>query len=66
VKTAQGSEDPATIKGATEALSQAMMKIGEAMMKAQPTENSEQKADDQKPSEGGADPTDAEFKEKPE
>ena len=31
LKTARGSEDPATIKTATDALSSALMKIGEAM-----------------------------------
>jgi len=59
LKTARGSEDPATIKGATGKLTETMMKIGEAMMKqASP------------PSDGGgnpppesAGPTDAEFKE---
>ena len=66
VNTAKGSEDPATIKGATEALSAAMMKIGEAMMKSQGAETPP-------PSGGGGQeppasegPTDAEFKEKPE
>lgn len=60
LKTAKGGEDVATVKGATEALSQAMMKIGEAMMK-----------DQKPPAEGGQPPpasdagaTDAEFKEK--
>jgi len=67
LKTAHGSEDVGTIKSATEALSSTLSKIGEAMMK-----NSEQQAGaggsnpdgDQKPPEEGADPTDAEFKEK--
>ncbi len=45
VKTARTSEDPSTIKSATEALSGAMSKIGEAMMKDQPN---------QAPPEGGA------------
>ncbi len=66
LKTARNSEDIATIKGATEALSTALSKIGEAMAKqvspggadAPPSSDS-----DQKPSEG-TDPTDAEFKEK--
>src|SRR3989344_4590183 len=68
VKTAQGSEDPATIKSATEALSAAMMKIGEAMMKSQQAEGGAtpppSDGGDEKPPETG--PTDAEFKEKPE
>ena len=34
LKTAQKSEDPATIKSATDTLSAALMKIGEAMAKA--------------------------------
>ena len=36
LKTAKGSEDVATIKGATDTLSTTLSKIGEAMMKAQP------------------------------
>jgi molecular chaperone DnaK len=66
-KTARNSEDPATVKSATDALSSTLSKIGEAMMAAQK---------DQKPPEGGAagnpgpetppeaGATDAEFKEK--
>ena len=74
VKVAQKGEDAGTIKSATDTLSQAMMKIGEAMMKAAPTQNGRgpdstsgqqgsEQSGDQKPPEG-AGPTDAEFKEK--
>jgi molecular chaperone DnaK len=65
VKTAQKSEDAGTIKTATENLSQSLMKIGEAMMKAQENQTPP-------PADGGQTPppeagaTDAEFKEKPE
>jgi len=62
LKTARESEDAGTIKSATDALSQALMKIGEAMMKA---------AEQTPPAAGGQTPppetppaTDAEFKEK--
>ncbi len=70
LKTARASEDTALVKSATEALSSALMKIGEAMAKS-----SEQQAgaggSNPPPSDGGgqgpesAGPTDAEFKEKP-
>ncbi|MFA6519430.1 MAG: molecular chaperone DnaK [Candidatus Paceibacterota bacterium] len=70
LKVARNSEDAGTIKSATEALSSALMKIGEAMMK-----NSEQQAGagggNPPPSDGGGQgpetppATDAEFKEKP-
>lgn len=67
VKTAQKSEDSATLKTATEALSGAMSKIGEVMAKqttpppaGDPSTSSGQ---DQKPPES-AGPTDAEFNEK--
>ena len=80
LKTARSSEDPATIKTATDALSSALSKIGEAMAaKAQPTNNNQQTTPP--PSDGGgqnpptggsegpdgpaAGPKDAEFKEKP-
>ncbi|MBI4088842.1 molecular chaperone DnaK [Candidatus Kaiserbacteria bacterium] len=71
LKTARNSEDPATIKTATDSLSQSLMKIGEAMAaKAQSTDNSQQTTPP--PSDGGGNPppessgpTDAEFKEKP-
>jgi len=63
VKTAQGGEDAGTIKGATEKLSQAMMKIGEAMMKqTSPPSGGEQKPPEAASGEGT---TDAEFKEQP-
>ncbi len=65
VKTAEKSEEVATIKSATDTLSQTMMKIGEAMMKSQsqtpPTEGEAGGPEDH--SDG---PKDAEFKEKPE
>ena len=65
VKTAQKSEEIATLKGATDTLSQTMMKIGEAMMKSQsqtpPTGGGTKGPEDH--SDG---PQDAEFKEKPE
>ncbi len=66
VNTAKGSEDPATIKSATEALSTAMMKIGEAMMKAQDAEA--KTTEGGSPDASGPDDAsrDAEFKEKPE
>ena len=70
LKVARNSEDAGTIKSATEALTSALMKIGEAMMK-----NSQPEAgaggSNPPPSDGGgqgpesAGPTDAEFKEKP-
>ncbi len=62
LKTARGSEDPSTIKTASDALSTALSKIGEAMMKngQQSTENSSQ--DGKGPETTG--PADAEFKEK--
>ncbi len=72
LKTARASEDAGTIKTATEALSSALSKIGEAMAKS-----SEQQAgaggSNPPPSDGGGQPppgetpptTDAEFKEKP-
>ena len=61
LKTARNSEDPAAIKTATDTLSQAMSKIGEAMMKDQPQTPP---AAGQQPPDAGA--TDAEFKEAPE
>jgi molecular chaperone DnaK len=62
LKTARNSEDVATIKSATDALSTTLSKIGEAMMKQQ--ESQTPPAGDQKPPEEGTGPTDAEFKEK--
>ena len=56
LKTAHSSEDVGTIKSATEALSQTLMKIGEAMMKSQTPPP---------PPDGSGEPKDAEFKEKP-
>ena len=69
-KTAAKSEDPATVKGATDTLSQTMMKIGEALAKAsgQGAGGSQQTggAPGAEGPEGPADgPKDAEFKEKP-
>ncbi len=64
LKTARASEDPGTIKTATEALSSALMKIGEAMAKAAQTPPPAGEAGG--PDSGGGTPaTDAEFKEKP-
>ncbi|HCR52321.1 TPA: molecular chaperone DnaK [Candidatus Kaiserbacteria bacterium] len=68
LKTARNSEDPATIKTATDNLSQAMMKIGEAVMKAQQTGGAAAGPDaggTQNPPPESSGPTDAEFKEKP-
>ncbi len=65
VKTAQKSEDAGTIKTATEDLSQALMKIGEAMMKADEAAKPTGDAGTPPPADSAA-PTDAEFKEKPE
>ena len=65
-KTAAKSEDPATIKGATDALSQTMSKIGEAMMKNQPPPTGPDSAGGTPPP--GPEtppPTDADFTEKP-
>ncbi len=61
LKTARNSEDPATIKSATDSLSSTLSKIGEAMMK-----NQTQPASDAggNPPPESAGPTDAEFKEK--
>ncbi len=58
LRKAREGEDEAAIKTASEALSTAMSKIGEAMAKAAP-----QEAAPQTPPEAGA--TDAEFTEKP-
>lgn len=62
LKTARNSEDPATIKTATENLSSTLSKIGEAMMKNQ-TPPSDASGGQTPPESAG--PTDAEFKEKP-
>ena len=68
LKTARGSEDAGTIKTATDALSQTLSKIGEAM--ANPSQNASGPSGN--PPTGGnegpegpaAGPKDAEFKEK--
>ncbi|NNM84100.1 molecular chaperone DnaK [Candidatus Parcubacteria bacterium] len=62
LKTARTSEDSGTIKTATEALSSALSKIGEAMAKQTPPASD---AGSQTPPDAPAGPTDAEFKEKP-
>ncbi|MDO8407797.1 MAG: molecular chaperone DnaK [bacterium] len=59
LKTAHGSEDPATIKGATGKLTETMMKIGEALMSS-----SGKATEDKKEPPEASGPTDAEFKEK--
>ncbi len=64
LKTARGSEDPGTIKTATDALSASLSKIGEAMMKGQTSPPSD--GGGQQPPPESTGPTDAEFKEKPE
>ncbi|MBU6490596.1 molecular chaperone DnaK [Patescibacteria group bacterium] len=67
LKVARESEDAGTIKGATEALSSTLSKIGEAMMKSQtpPTGETPPASDDggQTPPPEPSGPTDAEFKE---
>ena len=65
LKTAQKGEDAATIKGATDTLSAALSKIGEAMANTtkQGGEQQPPAGGDQKPPEAGA--TDANFTEKP-
>ncbi|MDP2655779.1 MAG: molecular chaperone DnaK [bacterium] len=69
LKTARASEDTGTIKTATEALSSALMKIGEAMAKQSETPPADGATPP--PSDGGGQgpetppATDAEFKEKP-
>jgi len=71
LKTARASEDTSTIKTATEALSSALMKIGEAMAAASANASTSQETPP--PPDGGgqgpetppAGPKDAEFKEKP-
>ncbi|MCR4311522.1 MAG: hypothetical protein NUV54_03100, partial [Candidatus Taylorbacteria bacterium] len=65
LKTARESEDPATIKTATEALSSALSKIGEAMAKQSQTPPSSDSGGTPPPDAPPAGPTDAEFKEKP-
>ncbi len=64
LKTARASEDPATIKNATEALSTTLSKIGEALLKQQQAQTPPTPgADGQTPPESSGGPTDAEFKE---
>ena len=63
LKTARASEDAGTIKTATESLSSALSKIGEAMAKAQTPPSSDSGGTPPPPESTG--PTDAEFKEKP-
>ncbi|HVW82730.1 MAG TPA: molecular chaperone DnaK [Candidatus Paceibacterota bacterium] len=61
-KKAREGEDAAAIKAATDALSASMMKIGEAMQKAQQTPPPAEGG--QPPPEASGDPTDANFTEK--
>ncbi len=64
LKTARASEDAALIKTATETLSGALSKIGEAMAKQTQTPPADA-GGTPPPPEAPAGPTDAEFKEKP-
>ncbi|MFA6408521.1 MAG: Hsp70 family protein, partial [Candidatus Paceibacterota bacterium] len=65
LKTARNSEDVGTIKGATDALSSTLSKIGEAMMKNAPTEGqTPPTGGEQTPPSDTPPATDAEFKEK--
>ncbi|MDD3531116.1 MAG: molecular chaperone DnaK [Candidatus Pacebacteria bacterium] len=59
LKTARNSEDAGTVKSATDTLSQALSKIGEAMMSS-----SAKATEDKKEPPEASEPTDAEFKEK--
>ena len=67
LKTARNSEDAETIKSATDALSQTLSKIGEAMMKNQtpPADASGGPDSDGGTPPDSTGPVDAEFKEKP-
>jgi molecular chaperone DnaK len=70
LKVARNSEDAGTVKSATEALSTALMKIGEAMMNPSagasgPSGNSPTGDEGGGPDGSAAGPKDAEFKEKP-
>jgi molecular chaperone DnaK len=65
LKTARASEDAGTIKTATEALSSALSKIGEAMAKQAQTPPPAGEAGGPDSGGGATGPTDAEFKEKP-
>jgi molecular chaperone DnaK len=64
LKTARASEDIGTIKTATDALSSALSKIGEAMAKASQTPPAGDTGQPPPPDAPPAGPTDAEFKEK--
>ncbi len=69
VKTAQKGDDVDRIKSTTEALSSALSKIGEAIIKDSTpptTEKDSPTEEDKKTSENESAPKDAEFKEKPE
>ena len=69
LRSAMNGEDASRIKTATDALSSSLSKIGEAMMGAQKTENSAQQTGNTPPSDASGNdqnPTDAEFREKPE
>ncbi len=65
LKTARASEDPNTIKTATETLSGALSKIGEAMAKAAQSQTPPASGDGTPPPGDTPPATDAEFKEKP-
>ena len=65
LKTARGSEDSATIKSATDALSSTLSKIGEAMMKNTPPPAGQAGAEGGGPEGSAEGAKDAEFKEKP-
>ncbi len=62
LKTARGSEDPSTIKTASDALSATLSKIGEAMMNPPAGGQTSPPGDGKGPEAAG--PSDAEFKEK--
>ncbi len=70
VKKVQGGDDIDALKNATEALSASLSKIGEEMMKAQqaqaPAEGASGGDANKDKGDKEANPTDAEFKEKPE
>ena len=63
LKTARASEDPSTIKGATETLSATLSKIGEAMLKQQQAQTPPASGTDGQTPPESSGPTDAEFKE---
>ena len=64
LKVARESEDPATVKSATDTLSSTLSKIGEAMMKASGQTPPATEGGDQTPPSDTPPATDAEFKEK--